>query len=191
GDESVQGNMFVPIDLVVPVLDDLTKLGRRAGPARPWLGMYTAELKEELVVNGLAQGGPADKAGVRLGDVVLEVDGRPVAGLADLFRKIWRLGSAGTDIPLTLSRQRSRVAVQLTYTPTSAFLITSLLEGKYDLAFAVIDNVVAYQEGQGEAKISDNPDLFAFMGCDGGFLSLFAAPEVKSAGELKGKAVSV
>jgi len=83
------------------------------------------------------------------------------------------------------------VAVQLTYTPTSAFLITSLLEGKYDLAFAVIDNVVAYQEGQGEAKISDNPDLFAFMGCDGGFLSLFAAPEVKSAGELKGKAVSV
>ena len=50
----------------------------------------------------------------------------------------------------------------------------SLLDGKVDIALATIDNVVAYQEGQGEAKIADNPDLFAFMGGDGGFLSVVA-----------------
>jgi ABC-type nitrate/sulfonate/bicarbonate transport system substrate-binding protein len=81
--------------------------------------------------------------------------------------------------------------VQLAYTPTSGFLIASVLDGKVDIAFAVIDNVIAYQEGQGEAKIPDNPDLFAFMGGDGGFVSIVAAPAVATVGDLKGKTVSV
>src|SRR5947207_8610299 len=83
------------------------------------------------------------------------------------------------------------VAVQLSYTPTSAFLVNALLENRVDLAFAVFDNVVAYQEGQGEAKIPDNPDLFAFMGGDGGFLAIAAAPAVKRFEDLKGKTLSV
>ena len=81
--------------------------------------------------------------------------------------------------------------VQLAYTPTSGFLVAAVLNGKADLAFATFDNVVAYQEGQGEAKIPDNPDLFAFMGGDGGFLSLVASAAVKEVGDLKGKTVSV
>ena len=83
------------------------------------------------------------------------------------------------------------VAVQLSYTPSSAFLVTSLLDGRHDIALALIDNLVAYQEGQGEAKIPDNPDLVAFMGGDGGFLSVVAQPSVKSFADLKGKTLSV
>jgi ABC-type nitrate/sulfonate/bicarbonate transport system substrate-binding protein len=83
------------------------------------------------------------------------------------------------------------VSVQLTYTPTSVYLITSLLDGKFDLALAGMDNIVAYQEGQGEAKIADNPDLFAFLGDDGGFASVVGAPAVKGFADLKGKTVSV
>jgi len=83
------------------------------------------------------------------------------------------------------------VAVQLSYTPTSVYLITSLLDGKFDISLALMDNYVAYQEGQGEAKIPDNPDLFAFMGGDGGFASIVASPTVKSFADLKGKTVSV
>jgi len=83
------------------------------------------------------------------------------------------------------------VSVQLSYTPTSVFLITSLMDGKFDVALALMDNVVAYQEGQGEAKIAVAPDLFAFLGGDGGFASIVAAPTVKSFAELKGKTVSV
>jgi len=83
------------------------------------------------------------------------------------------------------------VAVQLAYTPNSGFLIASLFDGRSDLALALIDNLVAYQEGQGEAKIPDNPDLFAFLGGDGGFLSVVAAPGVKSFAELKGRTLSV
>jgi ABC-type nitrate/sulfonate/bicarbonate transport system substrate-binding protein len=81
--------------------------------------------------------------------------------------------------------------VELAYTPSSGFLVKSVLDGKSDLAFAAIDNVIAYQEGQGEASIPDNPDLFAFMGGDGGFISIVAAPAVKSVTDLKGRTVSV
>jgi ABC-type nitrate/sulfonate/bicarbonate transport system substrate-binding protein len=83
------------------------------------------------------------------------------------------------------------VSVQLAYTPNSAFLVTSLLDGKVDLAFATIDNLVAYQEGQSEAKIADNPDLFAFMGGDGGFFSIVARPGIDTVGGLRGTTLSV
>jgi ABC-type nitrate/sulfonate/bicarbonate transport system substrate-binding protein len=83
------------------------------------------------------------------------------------------------------------VTVELAYTPTSVYLVTALLDGKFDIALGLIDNVVAYQEGQGEAKIAADPDLFAFLGSDGGFASLVAAPELASFADLKGKSVSV
>jgi S1-C subfamily serine protease len=104
-DEDVQGNMFVPVDLLEPILDDLLKHGRRAGPPRAWLGVYVAELAAHLVVNALADGGPAERAGVRVGDVVVQVADEKPASLADLFRRVWSLGRAGTEVPLVVSRR--------------------------------------------------------------------------------------
>lgn len=83
------------------------------------------------------------------------------------------------------------VSVQLSYTPNSANLITGLFDGRYHIALATIDNFVAYQEGQGEAKIAEQPDLFAFLGADSGFLSVVTAPAVKSFSGLKGRTLSV
>jgi ABC-type nitrate/sulfonate/bicarbonate transport system substrate-binding protein len=102
----------------------------------------------------------------------------------------------GWNLPIWVAQRNGLfeaqgITVQLAYTPTSGFLVTSVLDGKVDLAFATIDNVVAYQEGQGEAKIADNPDLFAFMGGDGGFFSLVASSAIGSVADLKGKTVSV
>jgi S1-C subfamily serine protease len=113
GGESIDANMFVPIDLLEPILDDLANRGRAARTPRPWLGMYATESQGQLVVNGLATDGPAARAGVKLGDRVLEVAGQRVSGLPDLFRKVWRLGPAGTDIPLTLARGQSRSRVHV------------------------------------------------------------------------------
>jgi S1-C subfamily serine protease len=101
---SMQGNMFVPVDLLAPILDDLVNTGRSSLPSRPWLGMYTQEAEGQLVVAGLADNGPAQRAGVRPGDVVTEVSGERVTSLADMLRRIWRLGPAGTEVLLTLSR---------------------------------------------------------------------------------------
>ncbi len=86
---------------------------------------------------------------------------------------------------------RNGVEVKLTPTPNSVFQLTNLIEGKFDIGVTAIDNVVAYMEGQGEAQVSVQPDLFVFMGGDNGLLSLATVPEVKSYADLKGKTVSV
>jgi ABC-type nitrate/sulfonate/bicarbonate transport system substrate-binding protein len=82
------------------------------------------------------------------------------------------------------------LAPTITPTPNSAFQLQNLIEGKFDIAMTAIDNLIAYREGQGEAK-ADGPDLIAFMGGDNGFLRLVAVPEVKSFDDLRGKTLSV
>jgi S1-C subfamily serine protease len=113
GDNAVDGNMFVPADLLPPILDDLLRTGRSAQPPRPWLGMYTADTQGRLVVNGLAHGGPAERAGVRVGDLVVAVGGARVGSLAEFFRAVWRHGRAGVVVPLTLARGGAPVEVQV------------------------------------------------------------------------------
>ena len=83
------------------------------------------------------------------------------------------------------------VAVQLVYTPSSAALVTGLFAGRYDIALATVDNFIAVQEGQVEVAIPGEPDLFAFLGGDSGFLSVMASPTTKSFADLKGKTLSV
>jgi S1-C subfamily serine protease len=122
GERSVDGNMIVPIDLLPPILDDLLRFGRVQTPPRPWLGMYSADGPEAVVVVGLAGGGPADQAGVHVGDIVLEVAGRPVGGLADTFRKVWALGAAGVDVPLTLMRDGAPLSLRLRSADRNDFL---------------------------------------------------------------------
>ena len=97
-------NMIVPIDLLKPILDDLLTLGRRNRPARPWLGLYATEVDNRVVVVGLSSRGPAKKADLRTGDIVLAVGGSEVSDLAGLFRRIWSLGNAGVEVPLTVYR---------------------------------------------------------------------------------------
>jgi len=113
GDQVVQGNMFVPVDLLEPILDDLVLRGRAQRPARPWLGMYTTEINGKLVVAGLANGGPAERVGLKLGDIVVEVAEQRVRGLAELFRSIWRLGPAGCEVPITIARGGAKLEVRL------------------------------------------------------------------------------
>jgi len=110
---TIQGNMIVPIDLLEPILEDLLKTGKTARPPRPWLGMYTTEAGPKLVVAGVASGTPADRAGVKVGDVVVEVAGEKPAGLADLWRRVWRLGSAGAIVPLKVLRKSALVDVAI------------------------------------------------------------------------------
>ena len=99
-DPHLPGNMFVPIDLLKPILPDLIKSGRRAGPARPWLGVNADEVQGRLLVTRVSPEGPADRAGVQAGDIILGVDGDAVHTQADFYRKVWSRGAAGSEIPL-------------------------------------------------------------------------------------------
>lgn len=113
GERRHDGNLIIPIDLLKPILDDLRRYGRRQKPARPWLGMITTEVNGALVVAGMIDGGPADRAGVSVGDIVLGVNREPVNDLAVMFRRIWALGPAGTDVPLNLQRDNDQLEIHV------------------------------------------------------------------------------
>jgi S1-C subfamily serine protease len=102
--EAIHANMFVPIDLLNPILDAMLQTGRSPHPPHPWLGMSTQDAEGKLVVSKIAPGGPAQRAGVQEGDLVLSVGAQRVSGLAEFFRAVWRLGPAGVEVPLTLGR---------------------------------------------------------------------------------------
>jgi S1-C subfamily serine protease len=115
-------NMVVPIDLLKPVLDDLRKFGRVNKPARPWLGVYSTEIEDKVVVVGIAPKGPASRAELKTGDVVLSVAGENVSTLAGFYRKVWGLGSAGAEVPLTLYREGVTFDVRVNSSDRAKFL---------------------------------------------------------------------
>jgi len=102
GEAGLPGNMFVPIDMLKPILPDLIRTGRRAGPARPWLGVAADEVQGRLMVSRVSPDGPGDQAGIKAGDIILGVGGDGVRTQAEFYRKVWGRGAAGADIPLRL-----------------------------------------------------------------------------------------
>jgi S1-C subfamily serine protease len=114
GGQTQAGNMFVPADLLPPILDDLLSYGRVRRTPRPWLGFYPAETDEGIEVTATADSGPAAQSGIDAGDVVVEVAGLPVESLADLYRTMWNLGPAGTEVPLTVLRDGEARTIKVT-----------------------------------------------------------------------------
>jgi len=99
---AVPCNMFVPIDLLRPILGRLIAKGSSGEPPQPWLGLQIEEVHGRLFVRRVTSGGPAEKAGLGSGDIVLKVDKKAVRGLADFYRKVWSLGKAGVEVPMAV-----------------------------------------------------------------------------------------
>jgi serine protease Do len=95
-------NVFIPIDLLPPVLGDMVEKGRPATPGRPWLGINAEEVQGRVFVTRVTAGGPSERAGLQAGDILLKVNGKAVQGLSDFYRKVWATGPAGVEITLNI-----------------------------------------------------------------------------------------
>lgn len=122
GEEVADINMAVPIDLLPPILDDLLNRGYVDRPPRPWLGAFSAESNGEVVVMSVAEGGPAAKAGLRQGDIISEIRDGEVDGLADFYRKVWKSGPAGSEIPMRVVRNGREAWLRIKSADRDSFL---------------------------------------------------------------------
>ncbi|MBM4333916.1 MAG: serine protease [Deltaproteobacteria bacterium] len=95
-------NVFVPIDLLSPILEDLMTKGRPREAPRPWLGLNAEEAHGRVIVVRVTTGAPAEQAGLKPGDIILKVSGKAVNGLSDFYRKVWGLGKTGVEVPLSI-----------------------------------------------------------------------------------------
>jgi S1-C subfamily serine protease len=98
------------------------KFGRISRPARPWLGLYSTEIDQRIVVAGLAKRGPARRAELKTGDIILAIGGNEVSDLGDFYRRIWSLGNAGVGVPLTIHRDGDTFDVTVKSGERSQFL---------------------------------------------------------------------
>jgi len=115
-------NMVVPIGHLTPILKDLLTYGRVNRPARPWLGMYATESEDAIIVGGLANDGPAERAGVRTGDKILAVNEDDVPDLQGLWRRVWASGSAGAEVRLKLQREGTERRISVRSADRTSFL---------------------------------------------------------------------
>jgi S1-C subfamily serine protease len=115
-------NMIVPIDLLKPILADLTTRGQANRQPRPWLGLYATEVEGRVVVAGLASRGPAHSARLKTGDILLAVGGQEVQDLADLWRRLWSLGPAGIEVPLRIYRDGRAIEIKVASADRNRFL---------------------------------------------------------------------
>jgi len=102
GRGQLPGNMFVPIDLLKPILGDLIAQGKASAKPRPWLGINTQDLQGKLMVTRVSPDSPAERAGLVNGDIIVGIRGEQVSGHADFYRKMWASGDAGAEVELNV-----------------------------------------------------------------------------------------
>ena len=111
GSPAFPGNMYVPINRLKPVFAELVEHGKLSTPPRPWLGLTTVEHMGQLVVMSVSEGGPADRAGLKRGDILQALDGEALDDVADFYRKLWGTGPAGTVVTLRMERDNDAFEV--------------------------------------------------------------------------------
>lgn len=117
------GNLFIPVELVMPHLNHLRDHGQRPGLLRPWLGALVEEHELGIYVVGLYSGAPAARAGLKPGDLILSVGEQRVTTMANFFRTVWSYGPAGVAIPLTLREGPGTREILLDTTDRDSFFM--------------------------------------------------------------------
>lgn len=121
--DGVPGNMFVPIDILRPILDELIANGQRKGAQRPWLGITTFEDQDGVNIGRLSADGPGERAGLQRGDIIATVANSRVKTLAEFYRAVWSRGEAGIAVPLTVLRGKEELNVSVKSAERASYFV--------------------------------------------------------------------
>ena len=106
-------SLAIPVEYYLKIEQELKAFGRvQSRPPRPWLGFYTQPLAGHIVIAGLTPGGPAQKHGLREGDIILAVDQKEIRSRAELYREIWKK-KPGDHISMRILREEEAVIIDI------------------------------------------------------------------------------
>jgi serine protease Do len=111
--QRLPGNMFVPVDLLEPILAELRERGSSAASRRAWLGINCVEQDGQLRVMRINADSPADVAGLLPGDRIMRIDGTEVHELDKLWKVLWDGGQPEREIVLDIKRGEQDRSVRL------------------------------------------------------------------------------
>jgi serine protease Do len=103
GQPRMAGNMFVPVNLLKPILPELRTRGATRASTRAWLGLNCVEVDGMVRVVRITPESPAEDAGVLPGDQIMRIDDVRVDGLEGLYKALWQDG-AEREITLVIRR---------------------------------------------------------------------------------------
>ena len=107
------GNLFVPINLLKPILAELTEFGRRKTNVKPYLGLSSDDSSGRVVITRVNQGSPAVQAGILAQDIITHVNQIPVTTLKDFYEALWGSGESGSIVSLGITRGDQEISLRV------------------------------------------------------------------------------
>jgi len=120
---SSPGNMFVPINDLKPILDDLIENGRRTKDIKPYMGLTSSDNTGEVKITRVNDNGPAAKAGFSVNDTILAVNNEKINNIEDFYKVVWSFGGPGTKLQFDIERNQKKLNIELTTMDRNDFFV--------------------------------------------------------------------
>ena len=120
---SSPGNMFVPINDLKPILDDLIQNGRRTKDIKPYMGLTSSDNTGEVKITRVNDNGPAAKAGFSVNDTILAVNNEKINNIEDFYKVVWSFGGPGTKLQFDIERNQEKLNIELTTMDRNDFFV--------------------------------------------------------------------
>jgi len=120
---SSPGNMFVPINDLKPILDDLIENGRRTKDIKPYMGLTSSDNTGEVKITRVNDNGPAAKAGFSVNDTILAVNNEKINNIEDFYKVVWSFGGPGTKLQFDIERNQEKLNIELTTMDRNDFFV--------------------------------------------------------------------
>jgi serine protease Do len=120
---SSPGNMFVPINDLKPILDDLIENGRRTKDIKPYMGLTSSDNTGQVKITRVNDNGPAAKAGFSVNDTILAVNSEKINNIEDFYKVVWSFGGPGTKLQFDIERNQEKLNIELTTMDRNDFFV--------------------------------------------------------------------